>query len=125
MTKGPATCTAFSPTLRKRTTAAPLYKERAAAAAAFDLESEDIGMKAVSRHATFSHALDMMLGSPLRLPVTHGSYEFARSRICQLRPNRVVWNWRMVLWSSLVEVEHDTEGELRQETWYCVCGSCF
>lgn len=47
MTKGPATRTDFSLTLRQHATAAPLHKERAAAAGQTvrDLEFGDIGMR--------------------------------------------------------------------------------
>ena len=73
MTKGPATCTEFSLTPRQHATAAPLYKERAAAAGltACDLEFEVIGMEAVSRHS-IPFCYGMILGSLLRLPVPGG-----------------------------------------------------
>jgi hypothetical protein len=123
ITKGPTTCTEFSLILRKHATAAPLYKERAAAAGqtAHNPKLEDIGMDAVNRHTPGNHSCyghDIV--SLLRLPVRAGPYRLVRSRIFQLRPTGVVWNWEMVLWSSLIKVEQDMARKLRQETWYCV-----
>jgi hypothetical protein len=121
MTKAPATCTGFSLTLRKHATAAPLYKEHAAAAGqtARDLEVEDISMKVVGRHTPLIHAMGMILGSLSRLLVTG----LIRTRTESDMP--AATEPCCLKWSSLVEVEQDMDGKPRQETCYCVCGSYF